>query len=126
MHENVTHNRDYKTFNDFRREIIKFLRYTVPRRWDCSATEFSDHSRVTHRADFRVIAQPPYHRQVAGPTDHRQGLADLVTDLEQSARWRPSPRRRDAFTQASFARALGDLAPFGGIGGGGGRRGRTG
>ena len=33
MHENVTHNRDYKTFNQFRREILKFLRHTVPRRW---------------------------------------------------------------------------------------------
>ena len=42
MHENVTHNRDYKTFNEFRREIIKFLRHTVPKRWkrfcDQSAT----------------------------------------------------------------------------------------
>ena len=26
MHENVTHNRDYKTFAEFRREVIKFLR----------------------------------------------------------------------------------------------------
>ena len=33
MHENVTHNRDYKTFAEFKREIITFLRYEVPRRW---------------------------------------------------------------------------------------------
>ena len=33
MHENVTHNRDYKTFNEFRREILKFLRQTVPKQW---------------------------------------------------------------------------------------------
>ena len=26
MHENVTHNWDYKTFHEFRREILQFLR----------------------------------------------------------------------------------------------------
>ena len=31
MHENVTHNRDYKTFAEFRKEIIPSLRYEVPR-----------------------------------------------------------------------------------------------
>ena len=31
MHENVTHNRDFKTFRAFRRAIITFLRYEVPR-----------------------------------------------------------------------------------------------
>jgi hypothetical protein len=31
MHENVTHNRDYKTFAEFRREVIQFFRHTVPR-----------------------------------------------------------------------------------------------
>jgi transposase len=56
MHENVTHNRDYKTFNEFRREIIKFLRYTVPRRWKRFRDRISDNFRVIHRADFRVIA----------------------------------------------------------------------
>ncbi len=33
MHENVTHNRDYKTFREFRREIVKFLSQTVPKHW---------------------------------------------------------------------------------------------
>ncbi len=56
MHENVTHNRDYKTFNEFRREIIKFLWYTVPRRWKRFRDQISDNFRVIHRADFRVIA----------------------------------------------------------------------
>ncbi len=33
MHENVTHNRDYKTLAEFHREVIKFLQHTVPRGW---------------------------------------------------------------------------------------------
>lgn len=56
MHENVTHNRDYKTFKDFKREILKFLRHTVPKRWKCFCDRISDNFRVIHRADFRVIA----------------------------------------------------------------------
>jgi transposase len=56
MHENVTHNRDYKTFGEFRREIIKFLRYEVPRRWSRYRDRITDNFRVIHRADFRVIA----------------------------------------------------------------------
>ena len=56
MHENVTHNRDYKTFNEFRREILKFLRDTVPKQWKRLRDRISDNFRVIHRADFRVIA----------------------------------------------------------------------
>ena len=51
MHENVTHNRDYKTFNEFRREIIKFLWYTVPRRWKRFRDQISDNFRVIHRPE---------------------------------------------------------------------------
>ena len=56
MHENVTHNRDYKTFNEFRREILKFLRQTVPKQWKRFCDQITDNFRVIHRADFRVIA----------------------------------------------------------------------
>ena len=56
MHENITHNRDYKTFGEFRGEIIKFLRYEVPRRWSRYRDRITDNFRVIHRADFRVIA----------------------------------------------------------------------
>src|SRR5271166_6059118 len=56
IHENVTHNRDYKTFNEFRREILKFLRHTVPKQWKRFCDRISDNFRVIHRADFRVIA----------------------------------------------------------------------
>ena len=56
MHENITHNRDYKTFREFKREIITFLRYEVPRHWDRFRDRITDNFRVIHRADFRVIA----------------------------------------------------------------------
>jgi hypothetical protein len=56
MHENVTHNRDYKTFAAFRSEIIEFLQQTVPRRWKHFRDRITDNFRVIHRADFRVIA----------------------------------------------------------------------
>jgi transposase len=56
MHENVTHKRDYKTFSEFRREVIKFLRHTVPKHWKRFRDRITDNFRVIHRADFRVIA----------------------------------------------------------------------
>jgi hypothetical protein len=54
MHENVTHNRDFKTFRAFRREIITFLRYEVPRHWKRFRDRITDNFRVIHRADFRL------------------------------------------------------------------------
>lgn len=56
MHENITHNRDYKTFREFRREVLKFLRQTVPKHWKRFCDRITDNFRVLHRADFRVIA----------------------------------------------------------------------
>ena len=56
MHENITHNRDFKTFREFKREIITFLRYEVPRHWNRFRDRITDNFRVIHRADFRVLA----------------------------------------------------------------------
>ena len=56
MHENVTHNRDYKTFAEFRKEIITFSRYEAPRNWRRFCDRITDNFRVIRRADFRVIA----------------------------------------------------------------------
>ncbi len=56
MHENITHNRDYKTFREFRREVLKFLRQTVPKNWKRYCDRITDNFRVIHRDDFRVIA----------------------------------------------------------------------
>ena len=55
MHENVTHNRDYKTFGEFRRDVIKFLRHTGPRGWNHFCDRITDNFRVIRRADFRLL-----------------------------------------------------------------------
>jgi transposase len=55
MHEKITHNRDYKTFRQFRKAIIGFLRYTVPRNWGRFCDRITDNFRVIHRVDFRVV-----------------------------------------------------------------------
>ena len=52
MHENVTHNRDYKTFAEFKREIVTFLRYEVPRRWKRFCDRITDNFRVIHAPIF--------------------------------------------------------------------------
>src|SRR5262249_14405271 len=56
MHKNVTHNRDYKPFREFRREVLKFLRQTVPKNWKRYCDRITDNFRVFHRDDFRVVA----------------------------------------------------------------------
>ena len=55
MHENLTHNRDYKTFAEFRGEILNFLRHTVPKQWKRFCDRITDNFRVIHRADFRLL-----------------------------------------------------------------------
>ena len=56
MHQNITHNRDFKTFREFRRAAIDFLRYEAPEHWGCFCDRITDNFRVIHRADFRVLA----------------------------------------------------------------------
>jgi transposase len=56
MHQNITHNRDYKTFRQFRRAIIQFLRHTVPKKWRRFRDQVTDNFRIIHRDDFRVLA----------------------------------------------------------------------
>ena len=48
--------RDDKTFTEFRREVVKFLRHTVPRQWKRFCDRITDNFRVIHRANFRVLA----------------------------------------------------------------------
>lgn len=55
MHQNITHNRDHKTFPVFRREVLKFLRHTVPKNWKRFRDRITDNFRVLHRDDFQVI-----------------------------------------------------------------------
>ena len=56
MHENITHNRDFKTLREFRRAVIEFLRYKVPKHWGRFCDRITDNFRVIRRKNFRVIA----------------------------------------------------------------------
>jgi len=56
MHENVTNNRSYETFAQFRSAILRFLRRTVPKKWDRFRDRITDNFRVISPDDFRVVA----------------------------------------------------------------------
>jgi transposase len=56
MHRYVTHNRDYPTFRAFRRAILKFLRWTIPKKWAFFRDRITDNFRVISPRDFRVVA----------------------------------------------------------------------
>jgi len=56
MHQNITHNRDFKTLREFRRAVIEFLRYEVPKHWGRFCDRITDNFRVIRHKDFRVIA----------------------------------------------------------------------
>jgi transposase len=55
MHQNITHNRDFKTFREFRKAVIDFLRYEVPEHWGRFCDRINDNFRVIRRQDFRII-----------------------------------------------------------------------
>jgi len=56
MHQHTTHNRDYKTFRQFKRAILKFLKHTIPKNWNRLCDRITDNFRVIHRDKFRVVA----------------------------------------------------------------------
>ena len=56
MHENVTHNRRYAKFRDFAKAVLRFLRETVPRRFDEFSSSITDNFRVIDPNDFRILA----------------------------------------------------------------------
>jgi len=45
-----------KTFAEFRRAVIKFLRHEVPKHWSRFCDRITDNFGVIRREDFRVIA----------------------------------------------------------------------
>ena len=55
MHQHVTHNRCYATYNDFCRSALKFLREEVPKNWAIFCDSVTDNFRVINPADFRVL-----------------------------------------------------------------------
>ncbi len=53
MHQHTTHNRDYKTFRQFKRAILQFLKH---KNWNRLCDRITDNFRVIHRDKFRVVA----------------------------------------------------------------------
>ena len=56
MHEYTTHNRDYKTFEQFRAAILTFLNQTIPKKWEHFRDRINDNFRVISPANFRIVA----------------------------------------------------------------------
>jgi transposase len=56
MHEHVTNNRSYETFAQFRSAILRFLRRTVPKKWDRFRDRITDNFRIISPDEFRVVA----------------------------------------------------------------------
>jgi transposase len=56
MHRNVTHNRSYLTFRDFKAAVMAFLTKAVPENWSLICDSVSDNFRVINPADFRVLS----------------------------------------------------------------------
>jgi hypothetical protein len=65
MHQHVTHNRCYATYNDFCRSVLKFLRVEVPKNWAIFCDPVTDNFRVINPADFRVLKAWGYTRTSA-------------------------------------------------------------
>ncbi len=60
MHQNITHNLDFKTFHEFRIAVIDFLRDEGPSTGAASGDRITDKFRVIRRQGFRVIVEPKY------------------------------------------------------------------
>ncbi len=55
MHRLLTHNKHYKTFNDFADAILTFFRETIPREWEDFRSEVTDNFRIISETDIRVL-----------------------------------------------------------------------
>ena len=62
MHENITHDRDYKTFAEFRKAIITFLRYDAPDTGAVSVTK----SRIISASSIAPIFGLSLSRRITG------------------------------------------------------------
>jgi len=55
MHENVTHNKCYATYNGFCASMLGFLRNEVPAQWSTFCDSVSDNFRIKSPEDFRIL-----------------------------------------------------------------------
>jgi transposase len=56
MHRNVTHNKCYPSFREFKAAVLGFLREQVPRNWHRLCDEVTDNFRIIDPAKFRILA----------------------------------------------------------------------
>ncbi len=56
MHENVTHNRYYATFEAFADAVLTFLTQTVPKHFGRFSSRITDNFRVRDLRNLRVVA----------------------------------------------------------------------
>jgi transposase len=54
-HKNVTHNKGYATFAEFKTAMMTFLRDTVPRNWRGFSDTVTDNFRIIDPASFRIV-----------------------------------------------------------------------
>ena len=55
MHKNLTHNRCCGSLREFRKQVLIFLRRTVPANWDTFCDQVSDNFRVRDPEQFRIL-----------------------------------------------------------------------
>ena len=55
MHKLVTHNKFYKTYNQFANAILTFLRETIPKHWKEFQDTVTDNFRIISHQNFRVL-----------------------------------------------------------------------
>ena len=55
MHKYVTHNKFYRTFNEFAEAILEFFNKTIPEKWHDFRDRVTDNFRVITHDDFRVL-----------------------------------------------------------------------
>ena len=56
MHKHLTHNTCWPNYRSFANATLKFLRETVPKRWDKFRDSVTDNFRVIEPSDFRLLA----------------------------------------------------------------------
>ena len=56
MHKHLTHNTCWPNYCSFANATLKFLRETVPKRWDKFRDSVTDNFRVIEPSDFRLLA----------------------------------------------------------------------
>ena len=55
MHKYITHNKYYRTYNEFAEAILEFLRETIPKEWKNFRDTVTDNFRVISPADCKIV-----------------------------------------------------------------------